>query len=188
MTSGKDAPSGKAHLFGGPMVPILHLRLVEALSVEYGGNNAEVESALHTLGRQMTTPILLTLVRNYGQPRDAYFPNNADLFLNRIDEYLAKNWELFVGAPPSQLQFVDDNTLRLVATPCPLCHGDVIEAGLKLRYCELIAGALEGLVQSWIDNLSLHYGVSVTETACRLQGKKACEFRIHFEEKPLKAK
>lgn len=170
------------------MVPVLHLRLVEALSVEYQGNNAEVEKALHMLGRQMTTPILLALVHTYGQPRDAYFPNNPDLFLNRIDEYIAKNWELFVGAPPSQLEFIDDNTVRLVALPCPLCQGDVIEASLKLRYCELIAGGLEGLIQSWIENLSLHYEASVTETACRLQGKKACEFRIHFEETPLKVK
>lgn len=188
MNSSKDEPSGKAPLFSGPMIPVLHLRLVEALSVEYQGDNAEVEKALHTLGRQMTTPILLALVHTYGQPRDAYFPSNPDLFLNRIDEYIAKNWELFVGTPPSQLQFLDDTTVRLVAHPCPLCQGDVIEAGLKLRYCELIAGALEGLVQSWIENLSLLYEATVTETACRLQGKKACEFRIHFDERPLKAK
>jgi predicted hydrocarbon binding protein len=188
MPSDKDIQPEKAHLFSGPMVPVLHLRLVEALSVEHGGNNAEVENALHTLGRQMTTPILLTLIRSYAQPREAYIPNNADLFLNRIDEYLAKNWELFVGAPPSQLSFVDDTTLRLVASPCPLCQRDVIEAGLKLRYCELIAGALEGLVQSWIDNLALHYVASVSESACRLQGKKACEFRVHFEEKLAKGK
>ena len=169
-------------LFGGYLVPILHLRLVEALSVEYDGNPTAIERALHNLGRQIATPLLIGLVNQYGEPTEDYYPSKPELFLNRIDEYLAKNWELATGKPPSLIQLIDKQTVILRTELCPLSNRDVIESGLKLRYCELISGVLEGLLQHWIDNLKLPYQVTATQTAGQLQGNNYYEFRIRFGE------
>jgi hypothetical protein len=128
----------------------------------------------------MTTPLLIELVRRYGHPRETYFPSQPELFLNRVDDYLAKNWELATGGPPETLEFTDDLTLVLRTTACPICSNDVFDANLNLRYCELVSGMLEGLVQTWVDNLQLAYTVRVTQTGGRLQGDPLCEFQLLF--------
>jgi len=175
----------ETRLFGWQLIPILYLRLVEALSAEHQGDVEAVEQALHRLGRQMATPVLLALVRTYGQQAKDYFPTNPDTFLNRVDEYLSRNWQLATGTPPAQLEFTDDRTLQLSASPCPLCYSDTFQSGMKLRYCQLVAGVLEGLLQHWIDNLKLPLQAQATEAACRLQGSDTCQFRIHFSDKPI---
>ncbi len=182
MASKNPAPTDKLPLFSGPLLPIFYLRLVESLSVEYQGNPTAIERALHALGKSMATQLLLGLVSRYGKPPDNYFPNSPDLFLNRVDEFLSKNWELATGTIPDSLEFTDDRTLLLRSESCPICQQDSFEATLDLRYCEVVSGMLEGLLQSWIDNLSLPYTARVTQTASRIQGDPACEFRIHFAE------
>lgn len=180
MAPKEPATTDKLPLFTGPLLPIFYLRLVEALSVEHQGNPTAIERALHALGKSMATPLLLGLVSRYGTPPESFFPNSPDLFLNRVDEYLSKNWELATGNPPDSLEFTDNRTLILRSEFCPICQQDSFEANLELRYCEIVSGMLEGLLQSWIDNLSLPYTARVTQTASRIQGDPACEFRIHF--------
>ena len=177
----KDTPSEeKETLFTGPLLPVLYLRLVEALSVEHQGNPTAIERALHSLGKTMTTPLLIELVRRYGHPHDAYFPSKPELFLNLVDDFLAKNWELATGSAPEKIEFTDDLTLVLRTSSCPICSHDVFEASLELRYCELLSGMLEGLLETWIDNLQLAYAVRVTQTRGRLQGDPVCEFQLRF--------
>lgn len=177
----KDTPvEEKETLFSGSLLPVLYLRLVEALSVEHQGNPTAIERALHSLGKTMTTPLLIELVRRYGHPREAYFPSKPELFLNRVDDFLAKNWELATGIPPEKIEFTDDLTLVLQTTSCPICSHDVFEANLELRYCELVSGMLEGLLQTWVDNLQLAYIVRVIQTSGRLQGDPTCEFQLRF--------
>jgi len=180
LTPDENAPKEKQPLFIGPLLPIFYLRLVEALSVEHQGNPTAIERALHELGKNMTTPLLLGLVSRYGQPPENYFPTSPDLFLNRVDEYLSRNWNLATGHPPDKLEFSDDRTLHLTTEFCPICQQDTMENVLDLRYCELVSGMLEGLLQHWIDNLKLSYTARVTQTKGRLQGDPTCEFRIHF--------
>jgi hypothetical protein len=182
MAPNNPVPTDKLPLFSGPLLPIFYLRLVEALSVEHHGNPTAIERALHTLGKTMTTPLLLGLVSRYGKTPENFFPTSPDLFLNRVDEYLSKNWELATGNLPDSLEFTDDRTLILRTESCPICHQDSFEASLDLRYCEVVSGMLEGLLQSWIDNLNLTYTARVTQTASRIKGDSACEFRIHFTE------
>jgi hypothetical protein len=170
----------KETLFTGPLLPVFYLRLVEALSVENQGNPTAIERDLHTLGKTMTTPLLVELVRRYGHPQDDYFPSKSELFLNRVDDYLVKNWELATGTPPETLEFTDDQTLVLLTTSCPICSHEVFDANLDLRYCELVSGMLEGLLQTWIDNLQLAYTARVTQTKGRLQGDPSCEFQLRF--------
>jgi hypothetical protein len=164
-------------------MPIFYIRLVEALSVEHAGNPTAIERALHSLGKTMTTPLLLGLVSRYGEPQKDFFPNSPDLFLNRVDEYLGRNWELATGNPPGKLEFIDDRTLLLSTESCPICSQDTFEAQLDLRYCELVSGMLEGLLQHWIDNLKVSYVARVTQSAGRLQGDPQCVFRIVFADK-----
>ncbi|MFX0168200.1 MAG: hypothetical protein ACFE89_02480 [Candidatus Hodarchaeota archaeon] len=177
-----DLPQGKENLFSGPLLPVLFLRLVEALSFEHQGHPAAIEQALHDLGKTMTTPLLVELVRRYAKPHEAFIPSKPELFLNRVDEYLTKNWELATGSPPQDLEFTDDHTLILRTSSCPICSYDVFDAHLNLRYCELVSGMLEGLLQTWIDNLQLPYTARVTQTAGRLQGDPSCEFKLHFSD------
>lgn len=177
----KDNPSQeKEMLFSGPLLPVLYLRLVEALSVEHQGNPDAIERALHTLGKTMTTPLLIELVRRYGHPQDAYVPSKPELFLNLVDDFLTKNWELATGTPPEYLEFTDDLTLVLRTSSCPICSHDVFEANLELRYCELVSGMLEGLLQTWVDNLQLEYTARVTQTGGRLKGDSVCEYQLSF--------
>ena len=183
MTTDELEPSDKPPLFSGPLLPIFYLRLVEALSVEHAGNPTAIERALHSLGKTMTTPLLLGLVSRYGERQDDYFPNAPDLFLNRVDEYLARNWELATGNKPDALEFTDDRTLFLKTKLCPICSQDTFDAELDLRYCELVSGMLEGLLQHWIDNLKVSYFARVTQTEGRLQGNPHCVFRITFADK-----
>jgi hypothetical protein len=165
------------------LLPIFYLRLVEALSVEHAGNPTAIERALHSLGRTMVTPLLMGLVSRYGEPQKEFFPDSADLFLNRVDEFLGKNWELATGSPPEALEFTDDRTLLLRTESCPICSQDTFEAQLDLRYCELVSGMLEGLLQHWITNLNGPYLARVTQTKGRLQGDSHCVFQIIFADK-----
>ncbi len=183
MTSDEDAPPDTPPLFSGPLLPIFYLRLVEALSAEHAGNPTAIERALHSLGKTMTTPLLLGLVSRYGKQQEDFFPNSPDLFLNRVDEYLARNWELATGTQPASLEFTDDRTLFLRTESCPICSQDTFEAELDLRYCELVSGMLEGLLQHWIDNIKVPYVARVTQTEGRLQGNPHCVFRISFIDK-----
>ncbi len=183
MNPDEAAPQDKPPLFSGPLLPIFYLRLVEALSVEYAGNPTAIERALHSLGKTMTTPLLLGLVSRYGEPPEDFFPKAPDLFLNRVDEYLARNWELATGTKPNTLEFADDRTLILRTESCPICSQDTFEAELDLRYCELLSGMLEGLLQHWVDNLKVPYLVRVTQTEGRLQGSPHCVFCITFADK-----
>ncbi len=183
MTPNEPTPEPKPSLFSGPLMPIFYLRLVEALSVEHAGNPTAIEAALHSLGKTMTTPLLLGLVSRYGKPQEDFFPNSPDLFLNRVDEYLERNWTLATGKPPTSLEFTDDRTLLLRTDLCPICSQDTFEAEMDLRYCELVSGLLEGLLQHWIDNLEIPYVARVTQTAGRLQGDPQCVFRILFSDK-----
>ncbi len=157
MNSQEDVTTEKPSLFSGPLLPIFYLRLVEALSVEHQGNPTAIERALHSLGKTMTTPLLLGLVSRYGQPPEDFFPADSAVFLNRVDEYISRNWEIATGSPPTSLEFRDDRTLFLRTNICPICNQDTFEAELDLRYCELVSGMLEGLLQNWIDNLKLSY-------------------------------
>ncbi|MFW9831972.1 MAG: hypothetical protein ACFFD8_09375, partial [Candidatus Thorarchaeota archaeon] len=113
MVIDKDTSTEKPPLFSGPLLAIFYLRLVEAISIEYQGNPTAIERALHTLGKNMTTPLLLGLVSRYGKPPEAFYPSDPNLFLNRVDEYLSKNWELATGVRPDSLEFTDDRTLLL---------------------------------------------------------------------------
>jgi hypothetical protein len=183
MTPKEGSSVDKPPLFSGPLLPIFYLRLVEALSVEHAGNPTAIERALHSLGKTMATPLLLGLVSRYGEPQEKFFPNSADLFLNRVDEYLGRNWELATGIPPASMEFTDDRTLLLRTESCPICSQDTFEANLDLRYCELISGVLEGLLQHWIDNLKIAYIARVTQTEGRLQGNPHCVFQIIFADK-----
>jgi hypothetical protein len=183
MTPNEDTTVGKPPLFSGPLLPIFYLRLVEALSIEHAGNPTAIERALHSLGKTMTTPLLLGLVSRYGEPQENFFPNAPDLFLNRVDEYLTRNWELATGFPPDSMEFTDDRTLLLRTGSCPICSQDTFEADLDLRYCELVSGLLEGLLQHWIDNLKIAYIARVTQIEGRLQGNPHCVFRIIFADK-----
>lgn len=183
MNSNDDAPIEKPPLFSGALLPVFYLRLVEALSVEHQGNPTAIERALHTLGKTMATPLILGLVSRYGKPPNAFFPSAPDVFLNRVDEYLLKNWELAAGTPPDSLEFKDDRTLILRAESCPICSQDTFVTNLDLRYCELVSGMLEGLLQHWIDHLELDYLARVTQLAGHLQGAASCEFRIHFAQR-----
>jgi len=180
MTPNEAAPSNKPPLFQGSLLPIFYLRLVEALSIEHAGNPTAIERSLHSLGKTMTTPLLLGLVSRYGEPQEDFFPSSPELFLNRVDEYLARNWELATGYPPTSLEFTDDRTLILRTESCPICSQDTFETELDLRYCELVSGLLEGLLQHWIDNLKVTYIARVTQTEGRLQGASHCVFRISF--------
>jgi len=180
MNSKDNPPEEKGTLFSGPLLPVLHLRLIEALSVEHQGNPTAIERALHTLGKTMTTPLLIELVRRYGHPHDAFVPSKPELFFNLVDDFLAKNWELATGTPPEKLEFTDDLTLILRSSSCPICSHDVFESNLELRYCELVSGMLEGLLQTWVDALQLEYTARVTQTAGRLQGDPVCEFQLRF--------
>jgi hypothetical protein len=170
----------KGTLFSGPLLPVLYLRLVEALSVEHQGNPTAIERALHALGKSMTTPLLVELVRRYGRPNDAFVPSKPELFFNLVDDFITKNWELATGIPPEHLEFTDDLTLVLRTSACPICSHDVFEANLELRYCELVSGMLEGLLQTWVDNLKLEYTARVTQKGGRLQGDPVCEFQLRF--------
>jgi hypothetical protein len=183
MTPNESASPSKPPLFSGSLLPIFYLRLVEALSVEHAGNPTAIERALHALGKTMTTPLLLGLVSRYGKRQEDFFPNSPDLFLNRVDEYLARNWELATGNPPDSLDFTDDRTLLLRTESCPICSQDTFEAELDLRYCELVSGMLEGLLQHWIDNLEVPYVARVIQIEGRLQGNNQCVFRISFTDK-----
>lgn len=185
MTPKESDIQGSNSLFAGHLVPVLYLRLVESLSVEHQGNPTAIERALHNLGKTMTTPLLLGLIKDYGQPPEAFYPTQGELFLNRIDEYIAKNWKFATGYPPESLEFTDDRTLLLKTSACPICRFDTFEANLDLRYCEIVSGMLEGLFQHWIDNLKLAYQARVTQIAGRLQGDPSCDFRIHFSDKSL---
>ncbi len=183
MTSDEAEPPDKPPLFSGPLLSIFYLRLVEVLSVEHAGNPTAIERALHALGKTMTTPLLLGLVSRYGEPKKDFFPNSPDLFLNRVDEYLARNWELATGNPPDSMEFTDDRTLFIRTNSCPICSQDTFEAELDLRYCELVSGMLEGLLQHWIEYLKVPYIARVTQTEGRLQGNANCVFRISFTDK-----
>ncbi len=183
MTTNEGTTEAKPPLFSGPLMPIFYLRLVEALSVEHAGNPTAIERALHALGKTMTTPLLLGLVARYGEPQEDFYPNSADLFLNRVDEYLSRNWKLATGSPPDSMEFTDDRTLLLRTKSCPICSQDTFEAEMDLRYCERVSGLLEGLLQHWIDNLQVPYIARVTQIEGRLQGASHCVFRISFTDK-----
>ncbi|MFX1576936.1 MAG: hypothetical protein ACFFCF_07160 [Promethearchaeota archaeon] len=180
MTSEEVTPPKKLPLFSGPLIPIIYLRLVEALSVEHAGNPTAIEAALHSLGKTMATPLLMGLVSRYGESQKEFFPNSPDLFLNRVDEYLARNWELATGNLPDSMEFTDDRTLLLRTESCPICSQDTFEAEMDLRYCEIVSGMLEGLLQSWIENLKVPFIARVTQIAGRLQGDPQCVFQIRF--------
>ena len=183
MTPNESSSVDKPPLFSGPLLPIFYLRLVEALSVEHSGNPTAIERALHSLGKTMTTPLLLGLVSRYGESQEKFFPNSPDLFLNRVDEYLGRNWTLATGSPPDSMEFSDDRTLLLRTATCPICSQDTFEADMNLRYCELVSGMLEGLLQQWINNLKIDYVARVTQIEGRLQGDSHCVFRIIFADK-----
>lgn len=185
MTLPDNASQEKQPLFSGPIIPILYLRLVESLSVEHQGNPTAIERALHKLGKSMATPLLLGLVKRYGRPSEAFFPTSADTFLNRVDEYLSRNWELATGSTPNSLEFSDDRTLLLRTDSCPICQHDTFDVNFDLRYCEFVSGMLEGILQQWIESLKLSYAARVTQTASRIQGEKICEFRINFTDKSV---
>ncbi len=180
-----DTSQERQPLFSGPLIPIIYLRLVESLSVEHQGNPTAIERALHSLGKSLVTPLLLGLVNRYGKPSEAFFPTSADTFLNRVDEYLSRNWELATGSSPDSLEFSDDRTLFLRTNSCPICQHDTFDVNFDLRYCEFVSGMLEGILQHWIENLKLSYVARVTQTASRIQGEKICEFRIHFTDKSV---